>query len=68
MLGIYKLNKRTRFRVGISSFELPEGSEVKVTAIDMSRDKMLVEFDKNTVDWFDASFLKDNDFTKIHCD
>lgn len=57
VLGLYKLKEAMRFRVTNSSFELSEGSLVKVTQVDSNFHKILIEFEETITDWFSDKYL-----------
>ena len=46
-----RLKKDHRFRVGDTSFMLMAGSIVKLTQYDIDREKSLIDFGDNLVDW-----------------
>lgn len=61
-LGSYKTKSTKRYLAGGTSFELPEGSSVKITQVDKEFRKVLVSFGDDTVDWFHYSIV--NNFAK----
>ena len=56
-IGKWKLNEPSRFRCGITSFELPIGSIVEVRQYNKEYGKVLIDFGDRMIDWFSDSIL-----------
>lgn len=53
----YRLKHNMRFRVGVTSFELPAGTIATSTQADPENWKVLLDFGGRLVDWFHVSVL-----------
>jgi hypothetical protein len=53
-----RLKQATRFRVGVTSFDLDEGRVVTVKAKSPMTQKLLIRFDESLVDWFSIERIK----------
>ena len=56
-IGQYTVKNKSRYRTGITSFEVGSGVSVKITQVDNEHRKVLVDFGDGCIDWFHNSIV-----------